>query len=139
MYLLDTNVVSEMRRPKPHGAVLAWMAKQQSEHLYLSAMTVAELQRGIEITRAQDAARAENLENWLLHSLLPNAQVLPMDADVARIWAKLVHKRSNTLFEDAWIAATAICHRLTVVSRNRADFTALGVACLNPFDGVREE
>ncbi len=96
-------------------------------------MTIAELQRGIEITRQQDPTRADALESWLLHDLLPNAQVLPMDTEVARIWAKLVHKRSNTLFEDAWIAATAICHRLQVVSRNSADFVALGVTCLDPF------
>lgn len=133
MFLLDTNVISELRKAKPHGAVLAWLKLQQSDALYISAMSIAEIQQGIELTRAQDAERANVLENWLLHELLPSAQILPMNADVARAWAKLMHKRSNTLFEDALIAATAITHRLIVVTRNVRDFKALGVECLDPF------
>jgi len=133
MFLLDTNVISELRKPKPHGAVVAWLKLQQSNALFISAMSIAEIQQGIELTRAQDAERADVLENWLLHELLPSAQILPMDADVARAWAKLMHKRSNTLFEDALIAATAMTHRLTVVTRNVRDFKALGVECVDPF------
>jgi hypothetical protein len=133
MFLLDTNVISELRKPKPHGAVLAWLQLQQSDALFISAMTIAEIQQGIELTRAQDAERAEVLESWLVHELLPSAQILSMDADVARLWAKLMHKRSNTLFEDALIAATAIAHRLIVVTRNVRDFKALGVDCIDPF------
>lgn len=133
MFLLDTNVISELRKPKPHGAVLAWLQLQQSDALFISAMTIAEIQQGIELTRAQDAERAEVLESWLVHELLPSAQILSMDADVARLWAKLMHKRSNTLFEDALIAATAIAHRLIVVTRNVPDFKALGVDCIDPF------
>ena len=133
MFLLDTNVISELRKPKPHGAVVAWLKLQQSDALFISAMSIAEIQQGIELTRAQDAERADILESWLLHELLPSAQTLPMDADVARAWAKLMHKRSNTLFEDALIAATAITHRLTVVTRNVRDFKALGVECVDPF------
>ena len=63
MYLLDTNVVSELRRPNPHGAVLAWIASVPAEQLFVSAVTVAEIQAGIEITREQDAPKAEELEN----------------------------------------------------------------------------
>lgn len=133
MFLLDTNVISELRKPKPHGAVLAWLQLQQSDALFISAMTIAEIQQGIELTRAQDAERAEVLESWLVHELLPSAQILSMDADVARLWAKLMHKRSNTLFEDALIAATAIAHRLIVITRNVRDFKALGVDCIDPF------
>ena len=133
-YLLDTNVVSELRKTKPHGAVLAWLRGQPAHALYLSAMTIAEIQRGIEITRAQDTTRAEQLEDWLVLELIPNAQILAMDASVARTWAKLMHKRSDTLTEDALIAATALFHSLTVVSRNVRDFAALGVACVNPFE-----
>lgn len=133
MFLLDTNVISELRKPKPHGAVVAWLQLQKSDTLFVSAMTIAEIQQGIELTRVQDAQRADILESWLVHELLPSAQVLPMDADVARTWARLMHKRSNTLFEDALIAATAITHRLVVVSRNVRDFKALGVDCLDPF------
>lgn len=133
MFLLDTNVISELRKPKPHGAVVAWLKMQQSDALFISAMSIAEIQQGIELTRAQDADRADVLENWLQHELLPSAQILPMDADVARAWAKLMHKRSNILFEDALIAATAMTHRLTVVTRNVRDFKALGIECLDPF------
>lgn len=136
MFLLDTNVVSELRKPKPHGAVVEWMRAQQSSALYVSAMTIAEIQQGIELTRVQDAARAGALERWLVQELLPNAQVLAIDAEVARRWAKLMHKRSNTLYEDAFIAATAQTHRLTVVTRNVRDFKALGVASLDPFSST---
>jgi toxin FitB len=132
-YLLDTNVVSELRKPKPHGAVVAWLSSQPAHALFLSAMTIVEIQRGIELTRSQDAARAEQLESWLVLELLPSAQILPMDADVARASAKLMHKRSDTLTEDALIAATATVHQLTVVTRNVRDFSALNVACLDPF------
>jgi toxin FitB len=135
-FLLDTNVVSELRKAKPHGAVIAWLNAQPAHSLYLSAMTIAEIQRGIELTRTQDAARAEHLEGWLVLELLPNAQILPMDAEVARAWAKLMYKRSDTLTEDALIAATALTHQLTVVTRNVRDFSALNVACLDPFAGL---
>jgi toxin FitB len=135
-FLLDTNVVSELRKAKPHGAVVAWLSAQPAHTLYLSAMTIAEIQRGIELTRSQDAARAELLESWLVLELIPNAQVLPMDSEVARVWAKLMHKRLDTLAEDALIAATALTHQLTVVTRNVRDFSALNVACLDPFADV---
>jgi toxin FitB len=135
-FLLDTNVVSELRKAKPHGAVVAWLSAQPAHTLYLSAMTIAEIQRGIELTRSQDAARAELLESWLVLELIPNAQVLPVDSEVARAWAKLMHKRSDTLTEDALIAATALTHQLTVVTRNVRDFSALNVACLDPFASV---
>ena len=138
MFLLDTNVISELRKPKPHGAVVAWLKLQQSDALFISAMTIAEIQQGIELTRNQDAQRADVLESWLVHELLPSAQVLPMDADVARAWAKLRHMRSNTLFEDALIAATAITHRLIVVTRNIRDFKVLGVECVDPFTSKKQ-
>lgn len=99
-------------------------------------MTIAEIQHGIELTRTQDATRAEQLERWLVLELLPSAQVLPMDAEVARAWAKLMHKRSDTLTEDALIAATALTHQLTVVTRNVRDFSVLNVACFDPFIAV---
>ena len=132
MYLLDTNVVSELRKPKPHGAVLAWLEAQDDAPLHLSAVTIGEIQAGIEITREQDEAKASEIQAWL--ELLATAyNVLPMDAVAFRTWARLMHRRSDTLVEDAMIAATAKVHGLTVVTRNVADFKVFGVQVLNPF------
>lgn len=133
VYLLDTNVVSELRRPKPHGAVLAWIADIPSENLRLSALTVGEIQAGIELTREQDPAKAQVLEQWLDEVEMSFA-VLPMDAEVFRVWARLKHRRSDTLVEDAMIAATALVHGLTVATRNVRDFEGFGVALINPFE-----
>ena len=133
MYLLDTNILSELRKPKPHGGVVAWVTAQDAASLYISAMTIAELQRGIEITRAQDAKKAARIEAWM-EQLLFTGQVLAMDASVCRVWARLMHGRSDTLVEDAFIAATARVHRLVVVTRNVRDFKALAVETFNPFE-----
>ncbi|MDR2212497.1 MAG: type II toxin-antitoxin system VapC family toxin [Pseudomonadales bacterium] len=136
MYLLDTNIVSELRRPKPHGAVLAWFKSLTDLEIYLSAVTVGEIQAGIEITREQDAAKAQELEHWL-ESLVGAYNVLPMDAAVFRAWARLMHRNSDTLYEDAMIAATARVHKLTVATRNLADFKMFDVPLINPFAGVK--
>jgi len=132
MYLLDTNVVSELRKPKPHGGVLAWLESVDDSKLYLSAVTLGEIQAGIEITREQDATKAVEIEAWL-ELVAASYNVLPMDAVVFRRWARLMHRTSNTLYEDAMIAATADVHGLTVVTRNVADFKSFGVAIYNPF------
>ena len=132
MYLLDTNVVSELRRPRPHGAVLAWLQAVDDAQLFISAVTLGEIQAGIELTREQDTDKASEIEAWL-DQVAAAYNVLPLDAAAFREWARLMHRRSDTLYEDAMIAATARVHGLTVVSSNVADFKALGMEAFNPF------
>ena len=132
MYLLDTNVVSELRRPKPHGAVLAWMQSVDDAGLHLCAVTLGAIQAGIEITREQDAAKAGEIEAWL-DQVAATANVLALDGRVFRCWGKLMHRQSGELIEDALIAATALVHGLTVATRNLRDFAPFGVATLDPF------
>ena len=106
MFLLDTNVVSELRKPKPHGAVLAWIKQANDADLHLSAVTIGEIQAGIEITKEQNPEKATELSAWL-DQLAAAYQVLPMDGRVFRHWARLMHRKADTLYEDAMIAATA--------------------------------
>jgi len=135
-YLLDTNVVSELRKQRPHGAVVAWLKSVDDAHLYLSAVTLGEIQAGIEPTREQDPGKAEEIEAWL-ELVAGSYNVLPMDATTFRAWARLMHRQSDTLYEDAMIAATAQVHGLTVATRNVADFNALGLPeVFNPFAPV---
>jgi len=133
MYLLDTNVISELRRDRPHGAVLKWLQGQEDRHLYLSAVTLGEIQAGIEITRARDPSRAKEIEAWA-DAVAESWNIFPIDASIYRRWAKLMHGQSDHLYEDALIAATALAHDLTVVTRNVADFEGFGVRLLNPFE-----
>lgn len=133
MYLLDTNVVSELRRQRPHGAVIAWLQSVDDKDLYLSAVTLAEIQAGIEITRDQDPQRANELEEWL-DKVAATYNILDLDGKAFRAWAKLMHKKSDTLYEDAMIAAIAKVNHLTVVTRNITDFSGFNINLLNPFD-----
>ena len=132
MFLIDTNVVSELRRPRPHPGVLAWFESTRENDLHLSAITLGELQAGVEITRGQDPAKAAEIEAWI-DRLADTWSVLALDAAVCRCWARLMYKRQDDLLQDAMIAATAQVHGLTVVTRNLRDFQVFGVPLLDPF------
>ncbi|HUO91407.1 MAG TPA: type II toxin-antitoxin system VapC family toxin [Rhizomicrobium sp.] len=132
MYLIDTNVVSELRRLRPHGGVVAWLRDTRDEDLHLSAVTIGEIQAGIEVTREQDEAKAAEIEAWLMQ-VAETYNIISMDAAAFRSWARFMHRRTDDLIEDAMIAATAAVHNLTVVTRNIRDFKAFGVPTLNPF------
>src|SRR3990167_3586344 len=132
MYLLDTNIVSELRKPRPHGCVVAWLQATDDAELHLSAVTLGEIQAGVELTRDQDASKAAEIEAWL-DLVAQSYNVLPMDGATFRTWARLMQRRPDTLYEDAMSAATATVHKLTVVTRNVADFAIFDVQVLNPF------
>jgi predicted nucleic acid-binding protein len=132
VYLLDTNVVSELRKPRPHPLVIAWLRGISDRDLFLSAVTVGELQAGVEITRRQDKDKANEIEAWV-DQIAGTWNVLPVDAKVFRHWARLMHGRSDDLIEDAMIAATAHVHGLIVATRNVRDFATLCVPTLDPF------
>jgi len=131
-YLLDTNVVSELRKLRPHGAVVAWLKNQDDEQLFLSAVTMGELQAGIERTRHQDPNKASAIEDWA-DQLAGSFQILPMDTLCFREWGRIMDRKPDKLLEDAMIAATARVHSLIVATRNEADFKQLDVRILNPF------
>jgi predicted nucleic acid-binding protein len=132
VYLLDTNVVSELRRPRPHRGVVAWLASVAPEDLFLSAVTLGELQAGVERARQQDPAKSDVIEAWI-ESLADSYRILPMDGPGFRRWAQLMHGQPPDLIADAMIAATALTHGLTVVTRNIRDFERLGLSVIDPF------
>lgn len=131
-FLLDTNVISELRKTRPHGAVTAWLSAMEEARLFVSAVTLGELQVGIERTRRHDPAKAIELERWI-DRLPASYQVLPMDTACCREWGRIMDKKPPELLQDAMIAATARVHRLIVATRNERDFAQLDVRILNPF------
>jgi predicted nucleic acid-binding protein len=131
-FLLDTNVLSEIRKPRPHGGVVAWLSDREPHQLFVSAVSVGEIQRGIERTRRQDEGKAAEIQGWL-ERLIVSSQVLPMDAYCFREWAWLMEQAPEELSEDAMIAATARVHGLVVATRNERDFRNFNVQVVNPF------
>ncbi|MFM0289552.1 type II toxin-antitoxin system VapC family toxin [Paraburkholderia megapolitana] len=138
MYLVDTNIVSEIRKKERcNKGVRAFFrqAVKSDIDLYLSVVTIGELRRGVEIVRHRgDVAQAASLEAWLTAVLNEFAQnILPVDEDIGQLWGRLrVPHPEHAL--DKLIAATGLIHDLTVVTRNVDDFSPTGVRVLNPFD-----
>ncbi len=111
---------------------MTWLTGVADTDLYVSAVTIGELQAGVEVTRDQDPEKAAEIEAWV-EQVAVTYNVLPMDARAFRRWAKLLHHHSDDLIEDAMIAATADVHNLIVVTRNVRDFQRLGIRTLDPF------
>ncbi|KAF1067348.1 type II toxin-antitoxin system VapC family toxin [Variovorax sp.] len=136
MWLLDTNVVSEVRKSSCHPNVLAWMAAHATGDMYLSAVTVLEIQRGIsQAAQRGDELQAEVFHRWLETMVLPAfaGRILPIDHVVARRAASLAWADGRD-YRDPLIAATALVHGATVVTRNLKHFEASGVPLMNPWD-----
>jgi predicted nucleic acid-binding protein len=136
-WLLDTNILSELRRPRPERKVLAFVAAQPLELLYVSAVTLAEIRFGIELMA--DAGRRAELHNWLTHKVRPmfEQRVLAITEDIMLKWRLLVEdgRKAGYTFSqpDLMIAATALHHGLTVVSRDVSDYQKARVPVLNPW------
>lgn len=136
MFILDTNVASELRRPeKADPKVLAWASTTPHSNFFLSSISVLELELGILLMERKDATQGAVLRSWLDNQVLPRfeGRILPVDTTVAQRCAHL-HVPDPRSERDALIAATAIVHGMTVVTRNVVDFEPTGVWTLNPWE-----
>jgi len=138
MFLLDTKVISELRRPdKADGNVVAWANAIPATNFFISVISVLEIELGARLIQRKDAAQGAILRKWIDAQVLVRfeGRILAIDMTVARRCAQL-HVPNPRAERDALIAATALVHGLTVVTRNVEDFEPTGVPLLNPWDGV---
>lgn len=139
-YLLDTNVISELVRPKPHKNVLAWFGYMPDDALYLSVLTLGEIRKGVELL--SDSSRREKLRLWLEHDLREwfGSRILPIGPDVADRWGRLLADAGRPVPSiDSLLAATALHHGLRLVSRNVKDFDYAGVDVINPWEPLTSD
>lgn len=135
-YLLDTNVLSELRKPLPDPRVRNWFDQVSGEQLYLSVLVIGEIRSGVERLRRRDLAQAARFDQWLtgLQSRF-SQRILPISREIADRWGQL-NVPDPLPIVDGLLAATALIHALTMVTRNTRDFVRTGVAVLNPFEGL---
>jgi predicted nucleic acid-binding protein len=133
-WLVDTNIISEIRKgDRCQESVAQWWSDRADEELFLSALSIGEIRKGIEAVRPRDAAKARDIETWL-RSLTDafNDRILPVDAAVAQEWGRISAQRPRPVI-DALLAATAITHGMVLATRNTADVTGSGARLYNPF------
>lgn len=132
MFLLDTCVLSELRKPHPHDKVTAWLQRNRKTVMCLSVVTIGEIEAGIAKQRKADPVFADHLGRWL-DGLIDHygERILPIHLEIARLWGTMNPQAGNAT--DKLIAATALAHELKLVTRNRRHFEDLGVAIVNPF------
>lgn len=134
-YLLDTNILSELRRSRPDRSVERWYEATSDGDMFLSVMTIGEFRKGLARLRRKDADRADALDQWLERVLQPYAaRILPITPEIATVWGDLNDPEPVPII-DAFLAATAIVHDMVLVTRNVKDFERTGVRLLNPFAG----
>lgn len=131
-FLLDTNILSELRKQRPHGGALAWFTAHQSLGFATPVVALFELQMGVELLRSQDPLRATQFEYWIAR-LEAGINILPFDAAASRETARLLHKQPMSLMADAMIAAIAKVNGLTLATRNTRDFERFKMQLVNPF------
>jgi len=136
-YLIDTNVISELVRPKPDAIVLDWFSRTPDEALFLSVLSLGEIRKGVEkLTNPEEAPRREKLRLWLEHDLRDwfGSRILPIGPDVADHWGRLLAQAGRPVPAiDSLLAATALHHDLRLVTRNTRDFDYAGLEVINPW------
>ncbi len=133
MILLDTVVLSELRKAKAHAGVVAYLKKQDADTTFLSALTIGEIEAGIEKHRSQNPEFAAGLTHWLAQTELQFAHcILPVTPAIAKLWGRLCIQTGNKGIDNL-IAATALCYNLTIVTRNTRHFERTGARVFDPF------
>lgn len=134
-FLLDTNVVSELRKARPHPRVAEWHRRHGKDEVFISSLVVGEIRQGIERLRPRDGKRAEDLDGWLAGlTAAYGDRILPVSPAVAEEWGRMNSSRRPPPPIDGLMAATARVHHLTLVTRNVADVASTGARVVNPFD-----